>query len=258
MCYILDMSLLDYIAPQSVESNELRLIHPRIIDSQTGKPHITKINVLSAEKINGGEETKYKLIALLGTRTIYLVEKFLKWNNADQFIEKRNVFKELGIPVVETVRKIDRRRIVMTDEDQKGVIMYGKKRLRAYQNDPLSKDPINDPKFVNIIHNHWPEIKAKVTDWTNKLTQEGHHLAPDDIFENFIYSDGSWKFMPLDLSQARLHKRERRAAKINNKALKEFEYVMYNLYKEIKGFTPPPSRRILFFRDPIPDQWWEL
>lgn len=117
------------------------------------------------------------------------------------------IFRDLGLPVVPTLRKTSRETLLMTDVTADGSRVYGKGfygLLNGENKGIITKNFTHNPemdnlflKITNPIRFHL--IKKKIEQYL-KIAKDNFLIFPsDDPLEIVVHPDGSWDLMMLDL-----------------------------------------------------------
>lgn len=168
----------------------------------------------------GGFEPKYMVIADVlsnkrsqepsgqaqearASREVTLVFKKPGIISADEYIENWRIAKQAGLPVINTLRKIDEETVAMMDLTADGSKFYGNiyaKSLRLKEQTVNLDDPI-DSIFLRVIDNDSEVIRKKLEDYVELANKNSVELPRDDCFELLVHPDGSWNVVLLDLTE---------------------------------------------------------
>ena len=151
-----------------------------------------------------GAYTKHVMVGELGSprRKVNLVKKDVFY--AVEYYRKWRLLKKIGIPTVESMRVAeDERHVLMTDYSALKAQSYGRERYENW-------DDLHKPEYLKEEINTLDSIFAKIP--INAVTTEirriealasknGILFPEDDPLDVFVFPDGSWTVMILDLSQ---------------------------------------------------------
>lgn len=173
------------------------------------------IKVLSKKQFEkGGVEKKFRIEGEISrgekTKAVSLVERDFGERNKD-YLGKWKKLKEVGLPVVSTMRLTDQNKIVMTDLKADGSELYGKGivfeiALAKYANKTPRESSNIDKIFLEIMDNEEEVelIKEKTNEYAKIATENGISLAVDDPFELVVHPNGEWDLVCLDLELLQL------------------------------------------------------
>jgi len=185
------------------------------LQSTIGPPRKTELEVTTALPFQGGirDKTHFETELIVGNRS-----RVLKWvrrqrygeNDARDYFQVWNRLRELGFPVVNTVRQ-DNKYAYIPDLTSDGSRVYGRGLQEYLDMDQSQSDPYYvdlfystsslDQVFLQLIANSLPEVQAKVGYWRDFATQNGVGL-PEDAFVIYVRPNGKWQLLMLDVEKA--------------------------------------------------------
>src|SRR6266567_1114957 len=100
-----------------------------------------EIQVNAKIPLHGGNETKNRLEGTLAQREVSLIERPLDQNYVDNWY----AFREVGLPVVPTLRESSRGTLLVTDVKADGSEIYGKGLMHTLEH-PMHYEPRERPR----------------------------------------------------------------------------------------------------------------
>lgn len=153
---------------------------------------------------DNGKELKYRLEGSLRSKKVYLVERTFD----PKYIEMWHVFKEVGLPVVSSLRKSSRGTLLVPDMKADGSEVYGKNLWLTLAN-PALYGPRERPRpeidniFLELIQPDKFNSIVQITSEYVRLANNNSCLLPfDDAFELTVHPDRDWEHITLDLEKA--------------------------------------------------------
>ena len=157
---------------------------------------------------NGGIEKKNYLRGNTGvserSRSVRLVER--RTGNASTYIEKWQMLKDAGLPVVPTLRMSSRGTLLLTDLTHDGSDLYGKGKWLEMKGGVYSYDAARegDSEFLRITdHENISEVIAEADYLSEYATQSDILLPYDDPCELIVSPDGDWRLCIIDVAYAK-------------------------------------------------------
>jgi hypothetical protein len=174
----------------------------------------SKLRILEEVEIKRiGYEMKRKVKAVLigskNPKPLFFIERVYNEftsERRDKIIEVWKKFKEIGLPVVPTLRMTKDRNLLVTDVKVGGWETFGKGLLHGiehYRDVELPEQNYVEA-FLQVIKKDVLAIKQQALEYAEIASSHGVQLPWDDPFELMVNRKGEWKLMILDLGEAEL------------------------------------------------------
>lgn len=218
------------------------------ISSERMLPFYPKRKEQIESPFNGGlwgAYTKHFLLGELGNRRrpVHLVIK--RVYDAPAYYQKWRVLKNLGIPSIGSLRVArDKEHVLMTDLSVFKAQSYGKERYFYW--DDLHGSHFSSHEF-NLYDKLFAQIPLeKIISEIRRIqhiaSKNGIILPGDDPFDLFVFLDGSWQVLVLDLSELEIIPISYFTQKdidLNDKLASEFISKIEHMYQSIQSVVAP-------------------
>lgn len=170
-----------------------------------------RISEITSDKILGlGEEDKFVLQGVMRrgeqSRRVSLIER--PYDNPERIIKIWKKFKEIGLPVVSTMRQIENGSLLLTNLKADGSEIFGKGYCLAIKNGSLAVENGNgkpEKAFLRVTEpTEISSIEQKALEFAALASEHDIELPIDDPFELRVRPDGRWEVVILDLRSALL------------------------------------------------------
>lgn len=161
-------------------------------------------DVVKEPFLAGGACPKYLVEGVSGRSNKFsLVERYDPGNDYEK---SWRLYKEIGLPVVPTLRRGKNGNIFITDIKWDGSEVYGKSlgySLGGYGKRYRPR-PQMDKIFVDLISSDiYNQVKDRVSECVDIATNNDILLPQDDTFDLLVHPDGSWDIILLDVGDGR-------------------------------------------------------
>ncbi len=165
---------------------------------------LTVYDVVKERFFAGGAQPKNLIEGVSGRSSKFsLVERYDPGNDYEK---SWRLYKEIGLPVVPTLRRGKNGNIFITDIKWDGSEVYGKSlgySLGGYGKRYRPR-PQMDKIFVDLISSDiYNQVKDRVSECVDIATNNDILLPQDDTFDLLVHPDGSWDIILVDVGDYR-------------------------------------------------------